>query len=133
MHFCRFFDWSVSYPTAAHFIGYYNDNCFQQDGQSDAEGSGDRRDLSPPSPDLTFGLDSTGASDLLDDMGSDFDLNDISGISDCDLEGWDSPTLPHGSHTELLQFQLEEVTASLLEKALRGESCGVVITGHVTS
>lgn len=116
----RFFDWSVSYPTAAHFIGYYNANCYQQETRSNTV-SDDLSDLP-----LYLGCSSmVPETDFLDDITLDLDMiTPMNTISDCELEdmGLNGLLLQQNNQKELLSlhYQLEEITASLLEKALRG-------------
>ena len=126
-HF-RFFDWSVSYPTAAHFIGYYNANCLKRENGSTAVTKGLTSSPSLSSfPDFPLSLSSV-ETDFLDSVEMDFDLSSLCSISECELEdvvvgGWgDTPLTPlhEQRDTSSLHHRLEEVTASLLEKSLKG-------------
>lgn len=126
--FFRFFDWSISYPTSAHFVGYYTANSFHNDNAFSSD----------------FPLSLSGEEDLLSDV--DFldcvsvqlDLMDsasvLEGMGNGTVERTDSvegrTQAPQGISTLRtpynqeeflpLRYQLEEITASLLEKALRG-------------
>ena len=131
----RFFSWSVSYPTAAHFIGYYNaNNSFQQQQQQQQQQE-EEEDCSDDT--LYFPADIE--TDFLDDI-TMVDLNPAETFSE--LEGslidveLNLPGMECGQRDAVsLQFQLEELTSSLLEKALQGKMFRVAsgVTHYIPS
>lgn len=135
----RFFGWSISYPTAAHFVGYYNANSFQSDGNVF------------PLPDLPLCLSSElpPEMDYLDCISAELDLMDpmntlseLGGMGSVGTSGVGGVTPGESRAQEgmegitdiaqrtstgqneddvlSLHYQLEKITTLLLEKALRG-------------
>jgi len=100
----RFFSWSISYPTASHFVGYYISNTCQLEELNED-------DLS----EISLTLESASSQeDALADVPQELDMV----VPVCNLD-----EITHDIHRRSRDFhcQMDSITASLLERALRGK------------